>query len=219
MTFLARECPNLHTLKLWGPGDHSEAPGWIESCQRNAQWVQAILQIQSLRYFDIPVIRGGIIYDDATFRNDFLPWLKTSLLIETREKGAATGRISALDTDKSGHFPFLSLDRKVRDLIYSEVLIPKNRHIHPYINPWWFDQATRNVIPVFLTSKQIHEEAEETLYRQALFCSPIPKYDRALNDFVKEHSPQIRTGPLGGPAEPINYQRSYDGRLGNMYAT
>ena len=80
MTFLARECPNLQSLKLWGPGDRFEGPGWVASCHKDAEWVQAILQIKTLRYFDIPVIAGGVIYEHPEFKDDFLPWLKYCLL-------------------------------------------------------------------------------------------------------------------------------------------
>ena len=54
MTFLARECPSLHSLRLWGPGDRMEGPPWVERCGKNEEWVQAILQIKSLKFFDIP---------------------------------------------------------------------------------------------------------------------------------------------------------------------
>ena len=67
MTFLARECPNLHSLRLWGPGDRNEGPRWVETCNEDEEWVQAILQIQSLKYFDIPVIAGGNIYEYPKF--------------------------------------------------------------------------------------------------------------------------------------------------------
>lgn len=79
MNFLARECPNLTSLKLWGPGDRREGPGWVETCKKDAEWVQAILQIKSLTYFDIPVIPNGVIYDYLEFADFFLPWLKSCL--------------------------------------------------------------------------------------------------------------------------------------------
>jgi hypothetical protein len=94
MTFLARECPRLHSLKLWGPGDRNEAPGWLESCKKDAEWVHAILQIRSLTYFDIPVIDGGIIYEDTAFKDDFLPWLKSSL-VEKPQRSAEIGQLPA----------------------------------------------------------------------------------------------------------------------------
>ena len=56
MTSLARECPSLHSLKLWGPGDSDEGPAWVETCGKEEGWVQAILEIKTLKYFDIPVI-------------------------------------------------------------------------------------------------------------------------------------------------------------------
>jgi len=43
MTFLARECPSLHSLRLWGPGDRVEGPPWVRSCSKSEEWVQAIL--------------------------------------------------------------------------------------------------------------------------------------------------------------------------------
>lgn len=79
MTFLARECPNLTSLKLWARSDRQEDPGWVETCTKDAEWVQAILQIRSLTYFGIPVIQNGVIYDYPEFANEFLPWLKSCL--------------------------------------------------------------------------------------------------------------------------------------------
>ena len=84
MTFLADECPELQSLKLWGPGDRNEGPAWVRSCRKDEHWVQAILQIKTLRYFEIPVIPGGVIYQYPEFRDDFLPWLKRSLTEEPK---------------------------------------------------------------------------------------------------------------------------------------
>ncbi|KAL2051946.1 hypothetical protein ABVK25_007861 [Lepraria finkii] len=97
----------------------------------------------------------------------------------------------AADDGTGGNFPFLRLDRKIRDLIYREVLLTHNKRLHPYINPAWYDQTTCNIVPLFLTCKHIHEEAEALLYEEAVFCSPIPKYDDALNIFVKETSVRV----------------------------
>ena len=79
MRFLAEECPSLHSLRLWGPGDPQECIPWIESCTQDQDWVQSILRIKTLQTFDIPVIPGGTIYSDSAFRDQFLPWLKRSL--------------------------------------------------------------------------------------------------------------------------------------------
>ena len=189
---MARECPNLQSLRLWGPGNRTEAPGWLKSCQKDTEWIQAILQIESLRYFDIPVIRGGIIYHHAAFRDDFLPWLKTSLNENQKTtadmgqppttddhssgqlpKTTVLGQISAADDGTGGHFPFLRLNRKVRDLIYREVLLHhNNKRLHPYIiNPASYNQTTCNTIPLFLTCKHIHEEAEASLRRSCLLLA------------------------------------------------
>ena len=108
MNFMARECPNLHSLRLWGPGSRTEAPGWLKGCQKDTEWIQAILQIESLRYFDIPVIRGGIIYHHAAFRDDFLPWLKTSLN-ENQKTTADMGAGNCPKQRCSGKFPQLMM--------------------------------------------------------------------------------------------------------------
>ena len=73
MTFLAKECPNLQSLKLWVPGNRLEGPGWVGTCKEDAEWAQAILQIKGLVYFDIPSIRNGLRYDYPEFANNFLP--------------------------------------------------------------------------------------------------------------------------------------------------
>ena len=179
MTFLAQECPNLHSLRLWGPGDRNEGPPWVETCNRESEWVQAILQIRSLKYFDIPVITGGVIYEYPKFKNDFLPWLKASL-VQVREPQS----LNRESHDSEAPFPFLKLDKSIRNRIYRHALLPPDRRLHPYLKSW-YDKTTRNAIPLLLTSKQIHTEAETVLYGQAIFTSPcLAKYDRRLSRFL-----------------------------------
>ena len=175
-TFLAQECPNLHSLILWGPGDKVEGPPWVKTCDRNQKWVQAILQIKSLKHFDIPVIPGGVIYDYPEFRDDFLPCLKRDL---TQTRNAS--EVEARDVyEKSAPFPFLRLERPIRNLIYRHALLPRNRRLHPYIKTW-YDLTTRAVIPVILTCKQIHDEASSILYEQGIFTAPpLQKYEKRL---------------------------------------
>ena len=177
MTFLARECPNLHSLRLWGPGDKMEGPPWVQTCSDDQEWVQAVLQIKSLKYFDIPMIPGGVIYDYPEFRDDFLPWLRFNM-VESREIPRAEEAITAIR--QTGSFPFLRLERKIRDLIYRHALLPTDKRVHPYIKSW-YDLTTRTVVPLFLASKQIHAEAEAILYGQGIFTSPpFQKYEKRL---------------------------------------
>lgn len=183
MTFLALECPNLHSLRLWGPGDRNEGPPWVETCNKDAEWVRAILQIRSLKYFDIPVITGGNIYEHPKFRDDFLPWLRSSL-VQSRKPQSVVDCQAIEAHDSSTHFPFLRLERRIRDRIYRHVLLPSDRRLHPYIKSW-YDQTPRNAIPLFLASGQIHAEAECVLYGSAIFTSPcLAKYDRGLSRFL-----------------------------------
>jgi len=235
MTFLARECPNLHSLRLWGPGDRVEGPPWVRSCNKNGEWVKAILQIKSLRYFDIPVIPGGVIYDYAEFRDDFLPWLKSNITIarpalhKLHTQGLPIGALDFQDHYHSvrGHqpkanslrnhshslsspsedalvpdqrnktFPFLRLERSVRDLIYRHTLLPPGKRVHPYIKSW-YDLTTRAVLPVFLTCKQLHNEAEVVLYAGGIFTAPsLQKYEQRMCRFLggRLREPGTRLNP------------------------
>ena len=207
MTFLARECPNLQLLKLWGPGDSYEAAGWVESCKKDAEWVQAILQIKSLRQFDIPMIPGGKINQYPEFTGEFLPWLKTRMIGNTKPVKHLRQTTTATITNRP--FPFLKLSKGLRNLIYHEVLIPPDGKLHPYLKPW-FDETTRNLIPLFLTCKQIREEAENLLYRNAIFCSPIRKYDDALAEFVESRIGHARFSFKRWPTRTVKYMRSDD---------
>ncbi|KAL9119267.1 MAG: hypothetical protein Q9187_004182 [Circinaria calcarea] len=187
MAFLANECPNLHSLILWGPGDEREGPWWVETCRKDKEWVEAILQIKSLTYFDIPVIKGGVIYDFPEFKDEFLPWLKSSLLQQPKRPSnnvVASGPQDYNNCRQNLPFRFLDLDRSVRDRVYRFALLPANRRIHPYIKPW-LDTTTKNVIPLLSTCQQIRDEAEIVLYSFGIFTSPIRKYDAQLLRFFK----------------------------------
>ena len=197
MTFLARECPNLHSLRLWGPGDKNEGPLWVETCNRDAEWVQAILQIKSLKHFDLPVIPGGNIYTHPTFSDDFLPWLKASLIQAHTTQQRETQVFKPLDANAP--FPFLRLDWTIRERIYRHTLLPPNRRLHPYLKPW-YDLTTRNTLPLFLTCHQIRSEAECVLYGTAVFTSPsLAKYDRRLSRFL---GGKIRKTALSSGLQP-----------------
>ena len=195
MTFLARECPNLKSLKLWGPGDRREGPGWVKTCKKDAKWVQAVLQIESLAYFDIPVIQNGVIYGYPEFADDFLPWLKSCLQRKSSPCQAPLQPLEAHQNapalDNGLKFHFLELPTSVRNRTYRHGLLPPSKGIHPYIKSW-YDQTTQNAIPLFLTCRTIQNEAERVLYSQATFMSPFPKYDDRLQAFI-----QGRRGPWG----------------------
>lgn len=194
MTFLARECPLLYSLKLWGPGDADEGPEWVETCGKEEEWVQAILQIKTLKYFDIPVIKGGIIYRYPAFADDFLPWLKTSLINASRHSQSGNGKLSgsSINSDTKP-FLILRLDKAIRERIYRHVLLPPHKGIHPYIKTW-YDITTSNIIPLFLTCKQIHEEAEYVFYSEAIFTSRLDKYNTPLVNFLQGQPDPAKPG-------------------------
>ena len=121
MTFLARECQNLQSLKLWGPGNRREGPGCVETCKEDAEWVQAILQIKSLIYFDIPVIRNGLRYDNPEFANDFFPWLKSRLQRKSLRWKPLEALHTALDLNCSSIFHFLKY-RAAFGIVYADML-------------------------------------------------------------------------------------------------
>ena len=197
MTFLAQECPNLHSLKLWGPGDRAEGRPWVENCTRENRWVQAILQIVSLREFDIPVIRGGVIYGFPEFRDDFLPWLKSSLtqrsVTSQPELEPAPSTFESHEYDRA--FRFLDLPREVRDMIYRYILLPPSRRIHPYIKSW-YDKDTQNANFLFLTCKQVREESESILYDEGVFTAPTGKYQIKLLKMIRAYSMTTRSQDL-----------------------
>ena len=183
MTFLARECPNLQSLKLWGPGDRNEGPPWVRTCNMEKEWVQAILQIKSLAYFDIPVIKNGNIYDFPEFADEFLPRLKESLLQKSYHQPRTIEWPVVPNTqDIIKPFRLLDLDLSIRRRIYRHLLLPLDCRVHPCIG-LWYDQTTKNTMSIFLTCHQIHKEAEEVLYSTGVFTSPIKKYDAKLLRF------------------------------------
>ena len=191
MRFLACECPNLQVLKLWGPGDRNEGRYWVQSCKQDKEWVQAILEIKSLTYFDIPVINGGVIYNYPEFRDDFLPWLKSELLQRPqlpRSEELSVDRRSRSST--KAPFRFLDLSRELRDKIYEYTLLPPDRRIHPSIKPW-YDREVQNTVPLFLTCKQVQHEAEKVLYSHSIITSPLPKYDTKLLELFGGHDEAI----------------------------
>jgi len=184
ITFLAQECPNLHSLKLWGPGDRNEGPLWVKTCKRDAEWVQKILQIKTLLEFDIPVIRGGVIYKFPEFKDTFLPWLKSTLL---HQPGGLSTSAPLQEVHRNAPFRVLDLPRAIRDRIYRFALLPPTRRIHPYIKSW-YDQTTQNVLPLFLTCKQIHYESEAILFGEGIFTTPLRKYQIRLLKMLRVHT-------------------------------
>ena len=89
----------------------------------------------------------------------------------------------------------MRLESTIRERIYRHVLLPPDKRIHPYIKPW-YDSTTRNVLPLFLTCKQNHQEALYVLYGKAIFTSPLPKYHTLLYRFLGG----FYRAPVSGPS-------------------
>jgi len=134
-----------------------------------------------LKNFDIPVIPGGAIYDYAEFRDNFLPWLKLNITVARPVRPAEDTVMSEQELEP---FPFLRLEGSIRDLVYRHTLLPPSKRVHPYIKSW-YDLTTRAVLPVFLTCKQMHNEAEAVLYGEGIFTAPsLQKYEKRMCRFL-----------------------------------
>ncbi|MCJ1385051.1 hypothetical protein MMC17_008169 [Xylographa soralifera] len=146
--------------------------------------LRAILQITTLKEFDIPVIHGGVIYDFPEFKDDFLPWLKSGLL-QQPQHGAPLQKQKLNENHEGTKVSFLEFPREIRDLVYRQVLLPWDRRIHPYIRSW-YDQDTRNAVSLFLVDKQIHHEAELVLYSEGIFTAASLQHQTNLLNMLRE---------------------------------
>ena len=187
--FLAGEChitelTLIGSRELCGRPTHSDMtntgrPGFETGRDGDAivkgPWMQPLQQFKNLRKIHI------IGYGPKDVRQYIrrLPALTPEL-------------VTALDSNNPQQFPkFLQLPSELRDQIYGLVMIPLDGTIHPYIRSW-YDSATRNIVPLFLTCHQIHNEAQDMLYRSAIFASSVARYDARFLTFLKERSPATR---------------------------
>lgn len=176
MTFLARECPALQSLKLWAFADGSQGQIFSNTCREDAAWVRQLLKIKTLTFFDIPAIPRGVIKPDQSCAPAFVEYLRARLYGQAREHKELMSRtITPSAPDTGSHFRFLDLPYELRARVYKVVLIPADEYVHPYVKSW-YDETTRNATSLFLTCRQIHEEAEHILYRHAIFSFPLPKH-------------------------------------------
>ncbi len=188
MKFLALECLSLRSLILWGFADGVEGEELERSCTMSSDWVQSILQIKTLRFFDIRAIPRRKIVENQSCVPKVLQELRNSLYQQGDASRSFTTK-SILPTPGS-EFPLMQLPCHIRKRIYRFALLPANEQLHPYLKPW-YDVTTRNVVPLFLTCRQIQKEAEEVLYGQAIFHAPAHKYDQPLNHFLQTLPPHL----------------------------
>lgn len=168
MKFLAQECPSLQSLILWGFADGPEGEQMLQSCHQDSEWVQAIFQIKTLRFFDLPAIPRGKVRPGQSCAPEVLEQLR-AVLYHQKSEVVSDSEPNNGPSAVTSSFPFLKLPEHIRDRVYRFVLLPADKQVHPEIKPW-YDSTTRNTLPLFLTCRQIHKEAEMVLYGQATFC-------------------------------------------------
>lgn len=178
MKFLAQECPSLQSLILWGFADGREGEQMLQSCHKDSEWVQAIFQIKTLRFFDLSAIPRGKVRPGQSCVPEFLEQLRAVLYHQMSEV-ASESELNNEPWAVTSSFPFLKLPGHIRDRIYRFVLLPADKQLHPGIKPW-YDSTTRNTLPLFLTCHQIHKEAEIVLYGQGTFCCVDKHSDLSL---------------------------------------
>ena len=182
MKFLALECPSLRGLVLWGFADGGEGEDLERCCHMSSEWVRSILQIKTLRSFDIRAIPRRKITEGQSCVPNVLQDLRSILY---RQSNAST-TLPAEDPIRTlgSAFPLMQLPYQVRKRVYRFALLPANKQLHPYLKSW-YDVTTRQVVPLFLTCRQIQREAEAVLYGEGIFCAPAAKYDQPLSTFLQ----------------------------------
>ena len=183
MKFLGQECTSLRSLVLWGFADGREGMELASSCVLGEQWVQAILQIKTLNFFDIHAIPRGKVRADQSCVPEFVRCLR-DILYPLNINSSSQKSISHQPFDGMAEFPFMKLPSNVRNRVYRFVLLPANKQIHPPIKSW-YDGTTQNAVPLFLTCRQIYQDAQAVLYGDGVFCSPDPKYDLSMISFLQ----------------------------------
>ncbi|MCJ1264245.1 hypothetical protein MMC22_004116 [Lobaria immixta] len=188
MKFLAQECPSLQSLILWGFADGREGEQMLQSCHQDREWVQAIFQIKTLRFFDLPAIPRGKVRPGQSCVPEFLEQLR-AVLYQKKVEVSSESEIDNKASTVTSSFPFLKLPGHIRDRVYRFALLPADKQLHPGIKPW-YDGTTRNTLPLFLTCHQIHHEAEMVLYGQGTFCCVVKNSD--LSRFFQRLPQRLR---------------------------
>lgn len=188
MKFLALECSSLRSLVLWGFADGREGEDLERCCHMSSEWVRSMLQIKTLRSFDIRAIPRRKITEDQSCVPNVLQDLRSLLY---RQSNASTtlpaeGPIRTLGSA----FPLMQLPCHIRKRVYRFALLPADKQLHPYLKSW-YDVTTRQVVPLFLTCRQIQREAEAVLYGEGIFCAPAHKYDQPLSTFLRSLPPRL----------------------------
>lgn len=127
------------------------------------------------------MIPGGCIYEHETFRDGFMPWLRDAMVNAHKAVSSSTIRPPLVFP-----FRFLDLPRELRDMVYRDLALPFDKRVHVGIRSW-YDKTTRDAYNVSLSCYQLHFEISSILYNEAIFATEIPKYNRALMSFLRDH--------------------------------
>lgn len=182
MKFLALECSSLRSLILWAFADGHEGDELKRNCRMSTDWVQSILQIKTLRFFDIRAIPRRAIAEGQSCVPEVVRDLRSVLYQQSN--ALTTAQAEFPSSFPGSTFPFAQLPGHLRNRIYRFALLPADKHLHPYLKSW-YDGTTRNAVPLFLTCRQIQKEAEAILYGEGIFCAPAHKYDQPLSTFLE----------------------------------
>lgn len=203
LDFLAQECPNLQSLKLWVWTEGLEVQELLRLTSKFV-WVQGILRLAhltNLRHFDMPAIKSTPTeYPDKQTPSGggaLLPSLRRYLL-HVRHQASGKLAVPALHNPhdrarSSAPFPFLKLPPTVRALIYRHALLPPNKQLLPFIKSW-HNTSLRNVVLLLSACHFIRHEAEDVLYMEAVFTVPggIRRYACGLRRFFETIGPRLR---------------------------
>ena len=203
MKFLAQECPNLQSLKLWVWTDRTETQE-LRRTTSNIVWVQGILRLAhltNLPHFDMPAIKSTPtehpVEQTPSGDGGLLPSLRRRLLqvrLQASKKSASMALHDPHNRPRfNAPFPFLKLPLSVRALVYRYVLLPPNNQIHPFIKSW-HNISSRNVVALLSTCRFICQEAEDVLYGEAIFTVPggSSRYACGLRRFFETVGPRLR---------------------------
>ncbi|KAL9634690.1 MAG: hypothetical protein Q9164_003944 [Protoblastenia rupestris] len=207
---LAFECTSLKALHLWAACDGSEGSIGESGLRREKDyWINCLFScLKGLKFFED--LEPEMIMEEHTPSRINKAYIPLNMLDWIREKRPSIlagseeiqGQLPVSDTSTNGtlstSLAFLDLPENVRARIYTLIMLPPNERIHPNIRSW-FDQSTRNIIPLFRTCRQIKDEAEGAFYGNAIFTilptSPNSLVESAsqLHKFFDRLNPRLRS--------------------------